>query len=115
MPHQGRNVFAALPQWWQEDRKHIETVIEVTTKFATLHHLHQVTVRGGDQPNVHSVSPSASQAFELLFLQYSQQFGLQCQRNIPHFIQEYRPFVTHLETAYPFPYGSAQRPFLLPP
>src|ERR1700722_1112330 len=41
MPHQGRNVFAALPQWWQQDRKHIETVIEVTTKFATLHHLHQ--------------------------------------------------------------------------
>ena len=71
MRHQRRDVFTARPQRWQHDGKHIKTVIQVTTKFATLDHLRQVTVRRSDQPNVHLVSPSATQALELLFLQYA--------------------------------------------
>jgi hypothetical protein len=47
------------------------------------------------------MSPIAAQAFELLFLQYAQKFGLQCRRNVAYFIQEERAFVGHFETADP--------------
>ncbi len=99
MCHQGRNVFAALPQRWQQDREHVQTIVEVAAKFAPLHHVRQISVGRSHEPNVHLVSPGAAQALELLFLQDAQQFGLQCQRDIAHFVQEERPFVGQLETA----------------
>src|SRR5437588_6696451 len=92
-----RNVLAALAQWRQRDRENIQTVVEVDAKFAPLHHLHQVTVCCRHQPNVHLVSTSAAQAFELLFLQDTQQLGLQCRWNIAHLVQEERSLVGHFE------------------
>src|SRR5258708_4750689 len=99
MLHQGRNVLTARPQGWQQDWKHIQTVVEVAAKFAPLHHLRQVTVRGSHEANVHLVSPSAAQALEFLFLQHAQQFGLQRRRYIAHLVQEERAFVGQFETA----------------
>src|SRR6266851_7491254 len=95
--HQCRNVFATRPQRWQRNREHIQTVVEVAAKFVPLDHLHQISVGRSYQANVHLVSPSAAQAFELLFLQDTQQFGLQSRRNISHLVQEERPFVSQFE------------------
>ena len=110
---QRRDVFPALPQRWQRDRKHIETVVEVTAKFVPLHHLNQIPVCRRDEPNVYLVSASAAQTFELLFLQDTQQFRLQRRRNIPHFVQEERAFVGQLETANLLRYGSGERAALV--
>src|SRR6266849_6975912 len=99
MCHQCRNIFWARPQWWQQHRENIQTIIEVAAKFAPVHHLHQITVRCRHQTNVHLMSPTAAQALELLFLQHAQQLGLQCRRYIAHFVQEERAFVGQLETA----------------
>src|SRR5271156_5362497 len=99
MCHQGWDVFAALPQWWQQDGEDIQTVVEVATKFASIHHLRQIPIRCSHQPHVHLVSPSAAQALEFLFLQYAQQFGLQCRRNIAYLVQEKCAFIGGLETA----------------
>ena len=98
MRHQGGNVFAARPQRRQQDRKHIQTVVEVAAKFATSHHVFQVSVGRRHQPHVHLVGPGAAQALELLFLQHAQQFGLECQRDIAHLVQKQRAFVGHFET-----------------
>src|SRR5713101_79712 len=95
---QRRNVFPALPQRWQRDRKHIQTVVEVATKFVPLHHVNQIPVGRSYQANVHLVSPSAAQALEFLFLQDTQQFWLQAWRNVSHLVQEERAFVGQLET-----------------
>src|SRR5258708_6918144 len=46
------------------------------------------------------VGPAAAQALELLFLQNTQQFGLQGQWNITYLIEKERSFVGHLKTAY---------------
>src|SRR6266849_708258 len=113
MRDQGWNVFAALPQWWQKDGEHIQTIVEVTAKFASLHHLRQVPIRSSHQPHVHLVSPSAAQAFELLFLQYAQQLGLQRRRNITHLVEEECTFVGQLETANLLRYGSGERALLV--
>src|SRR5258708_88382 len=108
MRNQDRNVFAARPQWWQQDRKHIQTGVEVAAKFAPLHHLRQIAVSCRHQPNVHLVSPSAAQALELLFLQYSQQFRLQRQRNIADLVEEESAFVSQFETTNSLRYGSGE-------
>src|SRR5216683_1732340 len=97
--HQCRNVFATRPQRWQRNREHIQTVVEVAAKFAPLHHINQISVGRSYQANVHLVSPSAAQTLELLFLQDTQQFGLQSRRNISHLVQEKRPLVSQFETA----------------
>src|ERR1700686_2459073 len=86
MRNQRRNVFAALPQGWQRDRKHIQPVVEVAAKFVALHHLRQIPVCRSYEANVHSMGSSASQAFELLFLQNTQQLGLQARRDISYLI-----------------------------
>jgi hypothetical protein len=54
------------------------------------------------------VSASAAQALELLFLQYSQQFRLQRQRNIADLVEEESAFVSQFETADPLRYGSGE-------
>src|SRR5713226_6014278 len=113
MCDQCRNVFPALPQRWQRDRKHIQTVVEVAAKFVALHHVTQIPVGRSDEPNVHLMSPSAAQAFELLFLQDTQQFGLQAWWNIAHLVQEQRPFVGQFETANLLRYGSGERASLV--
>src|SRR6266849_5818646 len=99
MCDQRRNVFATRPQWWQRNREHIQTVVEVAAKFVALHHLHQISIGRRYQANVHLVSSSAAQALELLLLQDTQQFGLQSRRNISHLVQEKRPLVRQFETA----------------
>jgi hypothetical protein len=43
---------------------------------------------GSHQPDVDVMCPAAAQTFELLFLQYTQQFRLQRQRDIAYFIQK---------------------------
>src|SRR5258707_801589 len=113
MFHQGRNVFTACSQRWQRDRKHIQTVIEITAKFVPVHHVHQISVGRSYEPNVHLMSPSAAQALEFLFLQDTQQFGLQSRRNIAHLVEEQRAFVGQLETANLLRYGSSERASLV--
>src|ERR1700674_3744885 len=113
MSDQGWNVFAALSQWRQKDGEHIQTIVEVTAKFASLHHLCQVPIGCSHQPHVHLVSPRAAEAFELLFLQYAHQLGLQRRRNITHLVQEKSTFVGQLEAANLLRYGSGERAFLV--
>ena len=100
MCHQSRNVFATDPQRWQDDREHVQTIVEVAAKCVPLHHVGQISVGGSHEPNVHLVSACAAQALEFLLLQYTQQLGLQCQWNIAHFVQEEGPFVGYFKTAH---------------
>ena len=51
---------------------------------------------------------SAPQALKLLFLQNTQQLGLQARRNISYLIQEECPLVGQLEAANLLRYGSCE-------
>src|SRR5712664_2009533 len=57
MFHQRWNVFAAPPQRWQGERKHIQTIVEVAAKFVALHHVSQISVGRSYEPNVTLMSP----------------------------------------------------------
>jgi hypothetical protein len=66
--HQGWNVFTALSQRRQQDRKYIKAKVQAAAKLTISHHLHQIAMGRGYEPNIHLVSLTAAQAFELLFL-----------------------------------------------
>src|SRR6267142_721187 len=114
MRHHGRNVFATFAQRWQQNRNHIQTIVEIVTTLATLHHVHQIAVGRSHQPNVDLVSASATQALELLFLKDTQQLGLQRGRNIAYLVQKERAFVGQFETANLLRDGSREGTFLVP-
>src|SRR6201993_972512 len=99
MVHKRRNVFAAIAQRRQQNRKHVQTVIEIAAKFTLVRHLHEIAIGGSHQPNIDLVSPGAAQALELLFLQNAQQLRLQRRRDIPYFIKKKRALIGQFETA----------------
>ena len=55
----------------------------------------KIAVGGSDQPNVQGDSSGSTQSLERLLLQSTQQFGLQIQWNVTHFIQKQSPAVRH--------------------
>src|SRR5258708_25050112 len=113
MRDQSGNVFAALPQWWQLDWEHVQTIVEVAAELAVIHHLLQIPICCSNQPDVHLMSASASQTLKLLFLQDAQQFGLQGRRNIAYFVQEERAFVGEFEAADLLRDGASERALIV--
>src|SRR5580692_11551026 len=99
MFHQRSNVFAAIPEGRQRDRKNIQTIVQVAAKFPTVYHSLEVPVRRGDEAHVYAMGTTTSETFELLFLQNTEEFGLQCEWHIADFIKEESPFVSQFETA----------------
>ena len=77
-----------------------ESVVEVAAELVFGHHRFQVTMRRRYQPNVHLHRPRAPQALEFPLLQNAQQFGLEFQGDIPHFVQKQRPSVGQLQPAH---------------
>src|SRR6266852_4400823 len=92
------DVFAARAQGWQEDWENVQAIVEVATKCGALYHVGQIAIGRSHEPNVHMVSASAAQPLELLFLQHTEKFALQAQRNIADLIQEECALVGQFET-----------------
>src|ERR1700731_1020205 len=60
--YEGGNIVTTFPQGRQQDRKYIQTVVEIAAELTPVRHLHEITVGGGYQPNVYLMSTSAAQA-----------------------------------------------------
>ena len=113
MCHQAGNVFAAVTQRGQLDRKHIQAIVQIIAELPFPHHLREITIGCGHQANVHLMRPSAAQALKFLFLQYTQQFGLQGRRNIAHLIQEESALVGQFEASGLLHDGSGESALLM--
>ena len=107
--HQQRDVVGTLAQRRQVDREHVEPVVEIAAEFPVDNHLLEIAVGGGDQSNVGLNQLVAPQTFELLLLEDAQQFGLQFQRHIAHFIEEQGAFVRQFEAADTLGAGPGER------
>ena len=81
MRDQRRNILPALAQWWQHDRKYIETVIQVTAEFVSCDHLGKIAMGRCHQTDVDAVRAAASQTVKLLLTcRIAQQLRLQTLR-----------------------------------
>src|ERR1039457_2127946 len=98
MIDQQRDVFFALPERRHVDWENIQTVIEVFTEPAVLDLFLQIPVGGRDDPYIGFYGTWAAQSFKLAVLNDPQQLGLQFQRQISDFIEEYGASVGQLKT-----------------
>lgn len=60
---QSRYIFTARPQRRQLHWEHIETIVEIATKFAALHHVLQISL-GGHHSHVQAVRAGTSQRMQ---------------------------------------------------
>ncbi|PYR33445.1 MAG: hypothetical protein DMF90_20810 [Acidobacteria bacterium] len=68
-----RNVLSAFAQRGQVDRDDVQPVEQVLLEPALGHHLAQVAVGGGDDPDVHLFGALGAERLELALLQHAQQ------------------------------------------
>jgi hypothetical protein len=99
---QGGYILTAISQRRQLNRKDIQAEVEVAAEFAIFHHTRKVTMRRSYQANVHLVSPAASQAFELLFLQDAKKLWLQRWRDVADFSSNRPSFCAMAPVNAPF-------------
>src|ERR1043166_4587520 len=92
-----RNIIGPLTKRRNPYGKHVEAVVEVGPKLAVSNHLLQIAVCGRDQSNVDLLRTSASETFELAFLQRAQQLRLDLHRNIADLVQEKRSLVRQFQ------------------
>src|SRR6266576_1577227 len=72
MIRQEQNVRLALAQGRHEDRKNVETIVEVLTKLALGNGLLNVLISSSHQPHIALDRFRAAKALELSLLQYAQ-------------------------------------------
>ena len=87
MPYQGRDIFAAISQWWHRDRIDIESVEEVLTEGTGIDFGSQITIGRGDHPNIDSQGLRAPQPLELTIREDAKKFGLVFERQLAELIE----------------------------
>src|SRR5439155_2611271 len=107
-------VLRPLSQGRDDDRKDVQTVIEVGAEALLAHGALEVAVRGRDQPYIHLQRLRPADALELAILQHTQELGLQLERKIADLDEEERASVGELETADLPRERAGERPLLVP-
>ena len=69
MPHQPRNIFGALSERRNQNRKYFQTIVQIFAKDPLFYLSRQIPMRGGDQAYVNLMCTVASESLEFLLLQ----------------------------------------------
>ena len=75
------------------DRKHVEPVVEVFTKFSLLHGTWKIPVGRGNHTNIDLSSIRASDGVKLALLQNAQEFDLKIDSKFSDLIEKNRPSI----------------------
>src|SRR6201987_75902 len=86
--HQERNVFRTLAKRRNMDGENTQPVVKIAAKLALRHQGGEVVVGGRDYAHVHVLGPVPAEPFEFLLLQNAQQFRLQLERQVTHFVKK---------------------------
>ena len=85
-----RDVLPAFPQRSQPDGNNVQPVEQVGPEASGLHGLAEISVAGGQHPDIGQTGLPAADGAELFLLKKSEQFDLSRQRETVDFIQEQR-------------------------
>src|SRR5260370_36515922 len=94
-------------------RKHVESVIQVRSKFAFRNELIQPAIRGSDGPNINSNRLGSTKSLELAFLQNAQQLCLRIKWEFTHFVKEDGTAVCYFKSPWFASESSGKRPFFM--
>ena len=95
--HQGRDVFLPLTEGGEIQLKHIEAIVEVPAELSGFYQLLQISVGGGNDPDVDGDDFAVAQPHDFPLLQYPQQPPLEAQRDFGNFIQKDRSVMGNFE------------------
>ena len=99
MVDQNGNVALPVAQGWHRDRDHIQPIKQVFAELAVLDGGFQITMGGGDDPDVDLHRFGAAHPVYFPFRQYPQKFHLQGRRHVTNLIQKHGAAVGHLQAA----------------
>src|SRR5271157_551152 len=71
--------------------QHVQPVEKVGTKFILLYHQFEITVARSDHAHVHSHLPVFANAEHAIFLEYTQQSGLESEFKVCNFVEKQYP------------------------
>ncbi len=106
-----RKIFGAIAQRGQRHRKHAEAIEQIASEPAGGDFFLQVTICRSHDADVDRPRRLLADALKLSLLEHAQQFGLQVERDLAHFIEKQRPAVGGLEPAGPVTEGARKRTF----
>ncbi len=107
------NVFLAIAQRRQLDRKHVQPVEQILPQLAGAHRFHRIHVRRGNDAHVHGLLLAPAQAAEGALLEHAQQFHLGPRNHLGDLVQENRSAVGELEYAGAPIVRAGERPLLV--
>ena len=91
------NIFLAIAQRRNEEGNYVQPIEKILAKSAAGDFLLEVFIGGGDHANVHVSGLVRADAFEALFFQHAQHFGLRAQAHVSHFIEKQRAAIGFCE------------------
>src|SRR5581483_261893 len=113
MLHEAGNILGALAQGRQQNRNHVDPVVEIGAELAVGDRFLEVAICRAYQPHVNPNRPHAADSFELALLERAQELGLKRGRRVADFIEEERAAMSLFETALMFAHRPGERAFLV--
>src|SRR5215475_1128333 len=96
--NQQGNIFGALTQGRNANRKNVQSVIQVAADLPGLRHLLQIAIRCRDESYIDLLRVGAAQALKLSFLKGAQELRLDFGGNVANLVQEQRALVSQFES-----------------
>src|SRR6187402_23805 len=88
--HEGRNIFATIAQWRNEERDDVETIEEIFAEVSSCDLFFEVLVGRGDQAHVDVHGIGSADRKEALLIERTQHLGLRLQAHIAYFVEKER-------------------------
>src|SRR5262249_21619001 len=107
------DIRPTLTQGRDFQRKHVEPVEQVRAKHPVPDCRLQVTIRRGNDPDIHADRAAAARSLELALLQHAEKHDLGVGGQLANLVEKERPAVGELEAALSPLQGSRKRPLLV--
>src|SRR6185369_13491715 len=97
--YQQRQIFLALAQRRQPERKYVEPVVEILAQLALLDRGGRIDIGRGNHAHVDGLLHPSSEAAEAAFLEHAQQLDLRGRRHLADLVEEQRAAIREFEAA----------------
>src|SRR5262249_47026695 len=104
-----QDVLRALARRWDRDREDVDAEEQVLAEATRLHLRAKVTIRGGDDADIHLARLGHPERHDLALLDDPEQLDLELRLRFTDLIQEDGSSMRHLEKALLFTAGSGER------
>src|SRR5215471_497805 len=104
-----RNVVDPISQWRSRDWEDIQAIPQILTEAAFFHVLLQISIRGGNNPDVDLECPGAAYPLKFAILKHAQQLALEIERQFTDLVQQQRTVVGHFKPSQFERGGSGKR------